>query len=196
MRAFLAGLLLCSSWFGLSASAQAPQLQVEGAAFDRSFYLVGHKVWLNGAGPGSLGSDKPFVAGLYLTKPARQLGDAQGAPGPKRLQLTLKQEMDSRALGNLLSQTFRSNLQATEMAACLPGLAKLGEMLGAKKKLSVGDRLSLDGVMGQGTHVAVNGERQLLIEGPVFFDCVLKGFLGPQPADAALRTALLSALPR
>lgn len=196
MRVRLLCLLLSTLLAGLGARASAQPMQVEGAAFDRSFYLVGHKVWLNGAGPGSLGSDKPFVAALYLTKPARQLGEAQGAPGPKRLQLTLKQEMDSRALGNLLSQTFRANLPATEMAACLPGLAKLGEMLGAKKKLAVGDRLSLDGVMGQGTHVAVNGERQLLIEGPVFFDCVLKGFLGPQPADAPLRSALLSALPR
>jgi Chalcone isomerase-like len=189
-------LILAVSLAALPALASTQPLQVEGATFDKSFYLVGHKVFLNGAGSGSLGDVKPFVAGLYLVKPARELTEAQASPGPKRLQLTLRQELDSKQLGNLLSQTLRANMSATELAACLPGLAKLGEMLGARKKLAAGDQLSLDGVMSQGTHVSVNGQKVLQIDGPVFFDCVLKGFLGPQPADAPLRTALLKSLPR
>lgn len=188
--------LLALLMAALPALASTQPTEIEGATFDKSFYLVGHKVWLNGAGSGSLGDAKPFVAGLYLVKPARELGEAQASPGPKRLQLTLRQDLDSKQLGNLFSQTLRANMPATELAACLPGLAKLGEMLGGRKKLAAGDQLSLDGVMAMGTHVSINGQRVLQIDGPVFFDCVLKGFLGPQPADAPLRTALLKSLPR
>lgn len=189
-------LLLSLSLVSLPVLSSAQPMQIEGAAFEKSFYLVGHKVWLNGAGSGSLGEAKPFVAGLYLVKPARELSEAQASPGPKRLHITLRQDLDSKQLGNLLSQTLRANMAATELAGCLPGLARLGEMLGGRKKLLAGDQLSLDGIMAQGTHVSINGQRQIVIEGPVFFECVLKGFLGPQPADAALRTALLKTLPR
>ena len=197
MRRFAAPLVLALGFVLPLAQAAAQQaVTVEGANFERAFYLAGHKVFLNGAGLGSQGDAKPYAAGLYLSRPARQLGEAQAAPGPKRLQIVLKQEMDSKQLGNLLSQALRSNLTGAELAGCLTGLAQLGQMLGAKKKLAAGDQLSLDSVMGQGTHVSVNGQRQILIEGPLFFDCVLKGYLGAQPSDTALRQSLLAAMPR
>lgn len=194
MPRFLSRFLLLACTLPCLALAQP--VTVEGATFERSFYLVGHKVWLNGAGVGRLGEATPYVAGLYLVKPARQLADAQASPGPKRLQIDVRQALDSRQLGSLLSQTLEANIPGSELAACLPGLAQLGQVLGVKKKLAVGDRLMLDSVMSQGTQVLVNGEQAALISGPVFFDCLLKGFLGSKPADAPLRNALLKALPR
>lgn len=68
-------------------------------------------------------------------------------------------------------------------------------MLGAKKQLAAGDQLSLDSVTPGARSVSVNGRRQILIEGPLFFDCVLKGYLGAQPSDTALRQSLLAAMP-
>jgi len=163
--------------------------------FEPSFYLVGHKVKLNGTGTGKVGADKSFTAGLYLVKPARTLQEAQDSPGPKSLRLQMQQDIDSQQLGTLLSQVLNSNVPRTELYDCLPGLAQIGEAFGAKKRLAAGDRFSLDSVMHQGTQINVNGQQLGMIKGPAFFNCILKGYLGDKPSDAALKKALLNPPP-
>lgn len=162
------------------------------AAFEESFYLVGHKVRLNGTGVGQVDQAEGYKAGLYLVKPARSLFEALASPGPKRLQLQMLKDMPSNQLGMLLSQTMSNSLTGAELSGCLPGLATIGEAFGARKKLVAGDLLSLDGVMSQGTHIHINGEKVGTVPGPAFFECLLKGYLADKPKDAGLKKALLN----
>ena len=173
----------------------AKPLQVEGASFEPSFYLVGHKVKLNGVGTGQIEQAKSYAAGLYLVKTARNLPEAIASPGPKRLEMRMLREIDSQELGKQLSNTLNSNVPRSELYACLPGLAQIGEAFGAKKRMAAGDQFSLDSVMSQGTYIMINGERVGQIKGPEFFGCVLKAYLGDQPGDAALKKALLTPPP-
>lgn len=173
----------------------AQPLQVDGLRFDTSFYLMGHKVNLNGVAAGQVEQARAYTAALYLVKPARTVGEALASPGPKRLQLQLQREISSQQLGSLLSRTLQANLPPTELSVCLPGLAQIGELMSAKKRLNPGDQLLFDGVMSQGTHITINGERVGLIKGAAFFDCLLKGYLGPQAVDPGLRQGLLSPRP-
>ena len=174
----------------------AKPLQVEGASFEPSFYLVGHKVKLNGLGTGQIEQQaKSYAAGLYLVKTARNLPEAIASPGPKRLELRMLREIDSQQLGRQLSNTLNSNVPRAELYGCLPGLAQIGEAFGAKKRLAVGDQFSLDSVMSQGTYIMINGERVGQIKGPEFFGCVLKAYLGEPSSDAALKKALLTPPP-
>jgi Chalcone isomerase-like len=182
-------------FLALALPCLAQPVKVGNAAFEPSFYLVGHKVKLNGVGTGKIEQGNDFAAGLYLVKTARSLPEAVASPGPKRFQLQMLREVDSQALGKLLSNTLNTNVPRTELYGCLPGLAQIGEAFGAKKKLAVGDQFSLDSVMGQGTHVLINGERVGVIKGPEFFGCILKAYLGDQPADAALKKGLLTPPP-
>lgn len=165
------------------------------AAFEPSFYLVGHKVRLNGTGNGRLEQNEAYKAGLYLAKPARSLDEALASPGPKRLQIQVLKELPSNQLGLLLSQTMNANLTGADLSGCLPGLASIGEAFGAKKKLAAGDLINLDGVMSQGTQITINGEKVGSTKGPAFFECVLKGYLGPKAQDPALKKALLNPQP-
>lgn len=176
----------------LALPCSAAPLELEGASFEPTFYLVGHKVKLNGVGSGEIDQTKSFAAGLYLVKPARSLSEAMASPGPKRLELRMLREINSQQLGKLLSNTLSSNVPRAELSACLSGLAQIGEAFGAKKRLASGDQFSLDSVMGQGTHIVINGERVGQIKGPEFFGCILKAYLGDQPVDTALRKALLT----
>lgn len=173
----------------------AQSVQIEGAGFVPDFYLVGHKVKLNGVGTGQIDQTKSFAAGLYLSRTARNLGEAVAAPGPKRLELRMLREVESQTLGRQLSSTLNSNVPRGELSACLSGLAQIGEAFGAKKRLAVGDQFSLDSVMSQGTYIMINGERVGQIKGPEFFGCVLKAYLGDGPSDPALRKALLTPPP-
>jgi Chalcone isomerase-like len=161
-------------------------------AFEDSFYLVGHKVKLNGTGMGQVEQVEGYKAGLYLVKPARSLFEALSSPGPKRLQFQIMREMPSNQLGLLLSQTLSNSLTGAELSGCMPGLATIGEAFGARKKLAMGDLLALDGVMSQGTHIFINGEKIGTIAGPAFFECLLKGYLGDKPKDPGLKKSLLN----
>ena len=163
--------------------------------FEPSFYLFGHKVKLNGAGNGKVDQNENYKAGLYLSKPARSLFEALQAPGPKRLQIQILRDMPSNQLGLLLSQTLNANLTGSEIGACMPGLGAIGEAFGAKKKLAAGDLISLDGVMTQGTQIFINGEKFGSTQGPAFFECLLRGYLGDKPLDPALKKALLTPPP-
>jgi hypothetical protein len=170
-------------------------LWAQNTPFEPSFYLVGHKVRLNGAGNGKVEQSEGYKAGLYLVKPARTLPEALKSPGPKRLQIQVLRDMPSNQLGLLLSQTLNANMSGSEVGGCLPGLGAIGEAFGAKKKLASGDLINLDGVMGQGTHIFINGEKVGSTQGPAFFECLLKGYLGDKAVDPALKKALLSPRP-
>ncbi|MFN4115363.1 MAG: chalcone isomerase family protein [Inhella sp.] len=188
MRRFLA--LLLPLFLALPCAAQT--VKFEGSSFETSFYLVGHKVKLNGLGVGQLDNSKGYVAALYLVKTSRSLPEAIASPGPKRLELRMLREVESQELGRQLSITLSSNVPRSELSGCLPGLAQIGEAFGAKKRLAAGDQFSMDSVMGQGTHILINGERVALVKGPEFFGCLLKAYLGDQPSNAALKRGLLS----
>lgn len=170
-------------------------LWAQNTPFESSFYLVGHKVKLNGSGNGKVEQSDGYKAGLYLVKPARNMGEALQSPGPKRLQIQLLRDMPSNQLGLLMSQTLNANLSSSEIGGCLPGLGAIGEAFGAKKKLAAGDLINLDGVMGQGTHIFINGEKVGSTQGPAFFECLLRGYLGNKPLDPDLKKALLTPQP-
>ncbi len=183
--------------FAVLASTALPLLAqvAKPAAFEPSFYLVGHKVKLNGTGVAQVDQAEGYKAGLYLVKPARSLDEALASPGPKRLQLQILKDMPANQLGLLLSQAMSANVGGAELSACMPGLATIGEAFGARKKLVAGDLISLDGVMGQGAHIFVNGEKLGTVPGPAFFECLLKGYLGPKPKDVDLKKSLLNPQP-
>jgi Chalcone isomerase-like len=164
-------------------------------AYESSFFLVGHKVKLNGLPAAGADQTQTFAAGLYLVKPSRSLADAMASPGPKRLQMQMLREVESQQLGKMISQSFTAGVPRTELAPCLSGLAQLGQAFGAKKKLVSGDQVSLDWVQTQGTHILINNQRVGLVEGPAFFNCVLSAFVGTQGPDAKLRAALLNPQP-
>ncbi len=180
----------------LQAQPAAPAPAAAGTvAYESSFFLVGHRVKLNGLPAAAADQTQTFAAGLYLVKPSRSLAEALASPGPKRLQMQMLREVESQQLGKMISQSFTAGVPRSELPPCLSGLAQLGQAFGAKKKLASGDQVSLDWVQTQGTHILINNQRVGLVDGPAFFNCVLSAFVGSQSPDGKLRAAMLNPQP-
>jgi hypothetical protein len=175
--------------------ATAPATAPATVSFEPSFFLVGHKVKLNGVPAAGSDQSQTYAAGLYVVKSSRSLAEAIASPGPKRLQMQMLREAESQLLGKLISQAFTAGVPRNEIAPCFAGLAQLGQAFSTKRKLAAGDQVSLDWVQTQGTHILINNQRVGLIEGPAFFNCVLSAYVGPQSPDAKLRAALLNPQP-
>jgi hypothetical protein len=69
---------------------------------------------------------------------------------------------------------------------------KLEEIFSARKRLAKGDSFFVDFVPGVGTTIVVNGKAasEPIVE-PEFFKALMRIWLGPKPADDALKEALL-----
>jgi hypothetical protein len=87
---------------------------------------------------------------------------------------------------------MQDNAPREEFSKSIPGTLRLADIFSARKKLLAGDSFFVDWVPGLGTTISVNGKVQAEpIKEPEFFNALLRIWLGPSPADAALKDALL-----
>ena len=144
---------------------------------------------LNGAGIRKKFFFKIYVAGLYL--PSRQTTTEVilDMPGPKRVHMHfLYKEVERDKLVTGWQEGFENNLETSEFEKVATRLAKFNQLF---RTMHRGDVIDLDYQPEEGTQVLFNGELQGRIEGNDFYTALLKVWLGQQPADADLKTALL-----
>jgi hypothetical protein len=154
--------------------------------------LAGQELVLNGAGVRYKFVVQVYTAGLYLTHKAASAEQALAAPGPKRVHIVMLRDIDANELGRLFTRGMQDNASKEDFSKSIPGTIKMAEIFSARKKLHAGDHFSVDFVPGQGTTVLVNGKAPAEpIKEPEFFTSLLRIWLGPNPADAALKQALL-----
>jgi hypothetical protein len=183
---------LCSA-AAFAQPAAAPQaLDVAGVKYAPTVQVGNSTLQLNGAGLRTRFVIKVYTAGLYLTQKAATPEAAIAAPGPKRVHVAMLREIDANELGKLFTRGMQDNAPREEFSKSIPGTLKLAEMFAARKRLKAGDHFSVDWVPGVGTTVLVNGQPQNEpIKEPEFFTALLRIWLGANPADAALKEALL-----
>ena len=144
---------------------------------------------LNGAGIRKKFFFKIYVAGLYL--PSRQTTTEVilDMPGPKRVHMHfLYKEVERDKLVTGWQEGFENNLETNEFEKVASRLAKFNQLF---RTMHRGDVIDLDYQPEEGTQVLFNGELQGRIEGDDFYAALLQVWLGQQPADADLKTALL-----
>ena len=144
---------------------------------------------LNGAGIRKKFFFKIYVAGLYL--PSRQTSSKAilDIPGPKRVHMHfLYKEVERDKLVTGWQESFENNLDSARLAQLAPRLAKFNQLF---RTMHRGDVIYLDYQPEEGTQVLFNGELQGRIEGDDFYAALLQVWLGQQPADVDLKTALL-----
>ena len=144
---------------------------------------------LNGAGIRKKFFFKIYVAGLYL--PSRQTTTEVilDMPGPKRVHMHfLYKEVERDKLVTGWQEGFENNLETSEFEKVASRLAKFNQLF---RTMHRGDVIDLDYQPEEGTQVLFNGELQGRIEGKDFYTALLQVWLGQEPADADLKTALL-----
>lgn len=174
----------------LSASAQTTK--VGKASFDNTIQLGGKQLALNGAGTRFKAVFKVYAAGLYLQKKTSSVEEILADTGPRRVQVAMFRDVDANELGKLFTRGMENNASREEFLKAIPGTIKMGDIFTAKRQLVTGDVFSIDYVPGVGTTITVNNdEPSAPIKEPEFFRVLLKLWLGENPADARLKTALL-----
>jgi hypothetical protein len=147
---------------------------------------------LNGAGMRVQGADGFYTAGLYLEQKQGTSEAVLGYTGAKQLKVVMLREASAGQMGELLAAAMVANASDEELLRLAPALFRLGEMFGEQKNLAPGDSFQIDWQPGLGTAISVNGRPQgERFSQPELFNAMLRMWLGPQPADGALKNALL-----
>lgn len=176
----------------ISFSATAATIDVGGIKIEDAVDLQGSKLQLNGAGVRYRAVFKVYAAGLYLSKKAGMPEEVFAAPGPKRMSITLLREVDANELGKAFTKGFEDNSPRAEMSKLIPGLIKMGQIFSDQKKMQAGENFTIDWIPGTGTIISVKGKQQgEPFKEPEFYAALMRIWLGPNPADAKLKDALL-----
>jgi hypothetical protein len=182
----------CATSAALSTAVSAQTLDVAGVRYAPTAAVAGNTLQLNGAGIRHKFVIKVYTAGLYLGAKAATPEAVIAAPGPKRLHVVMLRDIDANELGRLFTRGMQDNAPKEEFSKSIPGTLRMADIFSAKKKLVAGDNFSVDWAPGVGTTVLVNGKAQgEPVKEPEFFNALLRIWLGKQPADGALKEALL-----
>jgi hypothetical protein len=175
----------------------AQVVDLAGAKFAPTQTVAGSPLALNGAGIRYKFVIKVYAAGLYLGTKAATPEAVLAAPGAKRLQVQMLRDIDANELGRLFTRGMQDNAPKDEWSRLIPGTIRMSDIFSSRRKLNAGDGFTIDWVPGQGTVIGVNGQPQgEPIKEPEFYNALLRIWLGPSPADANLKLALLGQAPR
>jgi hypothetical protein len=191
---FLAGFALLLAAAATSAWSQA---DVAGIKYPGTVTLGNSALQLNGAGVRYRFVVKVYTAGLYLQGKAATPEAVLAMPGPKRMHVVMLRDIDATELGKLFTKGMQDNMPREDFVKIIPGTIKMADVFSSKKRMVPGENFSVDYVPGVGTTVLVNGKASGdVVQEPEFFNALLRIWLGPSPADAQLKDALLGMEPK
>ncbi len=186
----LCALLLAGS-IGIGPSWAGP-VQLEGVTMTERLHLAGNSLMLNGVGVRAVAWLKGYVAGLYLTRKSTSAAEVIAAPGPKRLQLRMLQNVAAQEFVKAFDRGVKRHSSDAEIAALAQRMQGFEQIMHAAGAVKKGDVIDLDYVPASGTTMTING--RLLgaaIAGADFYAALMKVFVGEKVSDPELRAGLL-----
>jgi len=185
--------LMASALTFLTPHVQA--LELDGIHLANATQVSGHPLVLNGAGISKRWFFNVYAMGLYLPdrRDHRTVLDGNAA---RRMQITLMRPISGsefeEAIASRLSRYAEKAGQAqisAQMNLVVKAIAR--QPNGLRK----GDVLTLDWIPGTGTRIELNGSPLLSpLSGTVFYNALLRIWLGDDPADPDLKPKLLGKL--
>ena len=164
--------------------------KVAGVELDETARLSarGLQVALNGAGIRKKFVFEVYVGALYLQKKLTTVDAILNDTGAKRVLMHfLHKKVRREKLVNGWIDGFNKNSK-TDIGKLQRRLDDFNKLFTDVKK---GDVILLDYLPGKGTRVTINGSAKGAIPGADFNKALLKVWLGPKPADAKLKKAML-----
>lgn len=172
--------------------ARAAAVIVEGQAFDRQVRVAGATLQLNGTGVRAVAWFKGYAAGLYLAAPANSAAQALAAPGPKRLQIRMLQDVPAVEFEKAFTKGMHRNAPDDQLADLEPRVAEFAQTIRGVGKVRKGDVVDLDLDPARGTLFSLNGTLHgSAIAGDDFYTVLLASFVGEHPYDARMKAGLL-----
>jgi hypothetical protein len=164
---------------------------VEGVRLPDNVQLAGSELALNGAGVRTRVFFKVYVGALYLRQKTGSTDAVLTDAGAKRVAMHMLRDLEAEQLLSAFNDGLKKNHAPDELARLDPQVKQLDKIFTAVKAVKKGDVVLLDYLPGAGTRVTVRGEDKGTIPGEDFNRALLRIWLGEQPADAALKRAML-----
>jgi uncharacterized protein YbjT (DUF2867 family) len=176
----------------VAATQACAQVNVAGVRYEPSTDLAGSTLALNGAGIRTRFLFKVYTAGLYLPRKTASAEEAIAAPGAKRISLSMLREVEAADLAQAFAKAIEENNDHATLDALAADLQRMNQLFAQHAKLVAGDPIVIDSVPGSGTVIRVKGAPSgEPFRDARFFPALLRIWLGPAPADATLKDALL-----
>ena len=149
---------LASAWvLGCAVSGAWATVDVSGVALDEAVTVGGVPLHLNGAGYRKRGYFKIDVTALYLQQKATTLDAAENAPGVKRVQLTIQQDVTGSQASRYFLIDFEASATPAEFAKLITEVSLVGDIYSSLPKIKKGDVVTMDWIPGKGLLATLNG---------------------------------------
>ncbi len=151
---------------------------------------------LNGTGIRYQASGPLYSAGLYLDKKLTTTAEVMASQGTKQLRIVMLRDASAVEMGDLLASGIVANASDDELSKLIPTLFSLGKILGEQKKLLAGDSFQFELQPSASSTITIQAKASGQSVKHEFaqsdlFGILLRIWLGNQPADQSLKTALL-----
>lgn len=176
----------------LAAALAAPAQAASTTRFEPSIAVQDSALVLNGSGTRYRAVFKVYDMALYTPRRVGSTEELLALSGPKRLQFVALRELPGTDLGRLFVKGMADNSPKDLVQKHTLSSMRLIEVFSGRNKMAPGETFAMEFVPGKGTTFFIMGQPQGAPVGDAeFFNMVLRIWVGPQPADAALRDALL-----
>jgi hypothetical protein len=193
MKTFSFKALLAGAFLACAFSQGASAAEVAGVKFPDTQKIAGKELQLNGLGVRTKFIVKVYAAGLYLQDKATTVDEVMKADGPRRMQLVMMREISSDSFGENFMTGLNNNVDTKDKSKIVTQISKFGEMFALLDALKKGDVLDLDWIPGTGTQCYLNGKKIGEVTPDIlFYNSILKIWLGEKPVDNSLKTKLLA----
>jgi hypothetical protein len=143
---------------GCAVSGAWASIDVSGVPLDDTVTVGGQQLHLNGAGYRKRGYFKIDVTALYLQQKANMLEAVENAPGAKRLQLVIQQDITGSQASRYFLIDFEASAAPAEFAQLINEVSQIGSIYSALPKIKKGDVVTLDWIPGKGLLAMLNGQ--------------------------------------
>jgi len=152
LRRLVSALVLGGAVSGAWAS-----IDVSGVPLEDTVTVGGQQLHLNGAGYRKRGYFKIDVTALYLQQKATTLEAVENAPGAKRVELVIQQDITGSQASRYFLIDFEASATPAEFAKLITEVSQVGDIYSALPKIKKGDVVNLDWIPGKGLLATLNG---------------------------------------
>jgi hypothetical protein len=142
---------------GCAVSGAWATVDVSGVTLDETVTVGGVPLHLNGAGYRKRGYFKIDVTALYLQQKATTLDAAESAPGVKRVQLVIQQDVTGSQASRYFLIDFEASATPAEFAKLITEVSQVGDIYSSLPKIKKGDIVTMDWIPGKGLLATLNG---------------------------------------
>jgi hypothetical protein len=142
---------------GCAVSGAWATIDVSGVPLEDTVTVGGQQLHLNGAGYRKRGYFKIDVTALYLQQKATTLVAVENAPGAKRLQLIIQQDITGSQASRYFLIDFEASATPAEFAKLITEVSQVGDIYSALPKIKKGDVVTMDWIPGKGLIANLNG---------------------------------------